>query len=268
MGPLKPARRTARTAVVSNRGAFGSDGGAKNPANRPPQPPDFVGAQCGCFPEGMDARLKERFVAIDISQPGQRVLIEQQRLDRPLRAQDPPEAREIRRENVTPDRGQRFSHREFASIKQPEAAEAPRVAKTQLSALALQVDDQVRVPSRRFVARPDAQRTGHPQMCEETQSPRQFDLDPLPNAANRPNQASRQQPFRRTRVPVNDVAPGDADAPKPRTPQIVPQGANQGFDFGQLGQFYRSRTRIGRQQGSGPSLELATTGLFGDFARN
>ena len=60
------------------------DGGLQHLADRGVQPdrggaPDGVGAA-----ERMDARLEERFVDVDIAEPGEERLVEKQRLDLPL----------------------------------------------------------------------------------------------------------------------------------------------------------------------------------------
>ncbi len=158
---LKAARLTIGCAVVHQGGSAGFDGGTQYALNAAQQFGRLFARQVTCAAARVNACAVERFVAIDVAQPGDHTLIEKKGFDLAVSFQDASEASQVDLERFLTEWGESFALIAFGAIQQPDSAKTSRVTKAQLVGCIAKRDTQMGVSSQRSAGRVDRDASCH-----------------------------------------------------------------------------------------------------------
>jgi hypothetical protein len=189
MARLEFAGSAFHRRVIADRRAAMANRLAKNATHRAVEQRNRLRRKFARSREGMNARRKERFVAINVAEPAQAVLIHQERLDLPSASQDFPKAGQRNLQRVGSQRRQ-WKSACFPLI--PNAAESPRIAKANLPLTAVQLQEEMGVHKLRRIDGENLNAPGHSQMTDELPAGTQLDCDALALAMNRCNRLAAQ----------------------------------------------------------------------------
>lgn len=127
----------------------------------------------------MYARGVQRFVAVDITDPYNDSLIEQYGLDLPAPAKQSSKDRRCRVERLYAQRSEPTSDVRLATGQTPHAAEATRIAKSQLALHSADRHTQMRMWLSQHIRIDNGQPTAHTQMNNQLGGRFETDNDPL-----------------------------------------------------------------------------------------
>ncbi len=231
---LKRARSARRVRIVPKRGAAGVDRRTQrlpNPARQAAYP-GVAHVRC---PRGrMDARNKQRFVAVDVAEAGNHPLIEKQGLDLPAPATQTPQRRNADGQGIRPGRRQAGGRTVRPGVK-PDAAEPPRIADAKVGGAPRKTHANVRVASQRRAARFELRPTAHPEVNDQfSRRPERKD-DSLSDAFDAVETAARQSALKRPPAPAHVIRPGNPYRRHHRSDQRTTKLAHDRLNFGQLG---------------------------------
>lgn len=208
-----------------------ANGKAQNAAHLPVQDAGGLGGNSIGLREGVDPRGEESFVAIDVAQPAQAVLVHQKCFDLPRPSQDLSEARQPNRERVGAQCLERLLGG-FLSI--PNAAESPRIAKANLAAPVVQPQKKMRVQEQRCIDGQNLDAPSHSQMTDQRIAVAKIQGDPFPVASDRLDGFAAQFLQIGARWKTNVVGMRDANVVDDCAGDLRAQARRDRFDFREL----------------------------------
>lgn len=225
---LEVAGFSVGVAVVPQRAAAMVEGAAKNCLDCAGQIGDLPGGEVVRANERMNPGGEERFVHVDIPQPGDQGLIEQRGFD---------DAGGFRQPGgeVGCAEGKRLgAHRAviIGRIPQPpDAAEAPRIAEAEDDAVS-EAQLEVRVLGGGLGQRLDAESAGHSEMDVESLGVVEREDDAFAAAMNIANQSADQQLGKIDCGGIEDISPRQLDGLDSPGEKARPERIDDGLHFG------------------------------------
>jgi hypothetical protein len=219
-------------AVIHKRRSVAPDRPPKGPAKRGVQAAPGGDVQGVGATQRVDARGMESFVAVDVPQPGDNPLIQQQGFDLPAPVEHPGEFREGGIERLDahlPDR-LGFVGRPFD--KRPHPSETPWIAKAKFQASVIQANAQVGVRGHGLPGRMERQPSGHAQAKDQPALRGQIDHHPLGPPADADHPAVGQPLGQGLPIAVQDITAKNVHAGNRPAAQPVLQAAGDGFGLG------------------------------------
>jgi hypothetical protein len=190
----------------------------------------------------VDPTAVQRFVAIDVADAAERVLIEQEGFDLSRTLENGLEFRERDIQWIGADGWQTAADpiaRWFA-VEQPQSAEAAGVDKAKFFGPLAKGDVQMRMLGQRLISMHDNEPAGHAQMNGEDQIVLEVNPDLFAMAADFFDAHARKALFNGDRRTVKHIAAMEMDNLDDAAGQMLGQAASDSFNFGQFGHIVRS----------------------------
>lgn len=188
---------------------------------------EFIGTSLWMDPGGV-----QRFVAVDIADPGDDSLVEQQGLDLPPPTEQLPKHRRRRVERLDAQWSKPPADVRLVTGQTPHPAEATRITKPQLATSPPNRNAQVRVRLRQHIPIDDGKPAAHTQVKNQLGGRFEGEDDPFRSSRDVDHAPPRQQRGQRAWVAVNNVGPNMKDRSERSTYKQRPKITDNGLDLG------------------------------------
>lgn len=230
--------------VVAKAGALQINGAVKHPAHRPIKPSRRFGGNSSWLRERMDARAVKRLIGVNISEPGEHLLIHQPTFD----GAAPPAhgAKEFVLADFARVRAERAKQRfQLFAFEHAQVSEAARIAEAQFFAAIVERHQDMSVRFKRRLAGLQSDLAGHAkpdhQELRRCHFGGQFRHNDFAFAANRGNGSAREPLGEFIRRAFNHARVANFNRRDSPAYGAFAQALGDGFNFGEFGHERRSQ---------------------------
>ncbi len=191
----------------------------------------FVGEFIGTR-QRMNGGREQRFVAVDVAEPGNDRLIEQQRLDLTPAREDRAERPRFELERLHAQRTEFAPDVPLIAGETPDPSESPRITETQLSRPVTDANPKMGVWQYLGIHRFYRQATAHTQMKDQLNGRFEINDHPFGPSPHVDDPPPANHPPQRTRIAVDDVPSQHANADHHLAGETPVKLAGDRFSFG------------------------------------
>lgn len=175
-------------------------------SNRPEQAPSLIGIERVSPGDRMKSRSMKRFIAVDVAQPGNRLLIQEEGLDLSLATQDSAKVRGRHFQGFETQFGEWSATVSLPAAQAPNSAETARVDKTQLARGSGNRNAKMGMGFDRLTSRANREPAAHAQMEDELGRRLKLQDDSLAAPMDALDPPTGKRSRKRPRITVYDIA--------------------------------------------------------------
>ena len=203
---LEPTGLSIRPSVVLQRGAVVLDGFSQGGSDRPEQAPGLFGIERVGPGDRMKPCSMQHFIAVDVAQPGDRMLIQEEGLELSLATQDSAKVRGRHLQGFETQLGKGSATVALPAAQAPYSAETARVDKAQLARGSGNRDAKMGMGFDRLPSRANREPTAHAQMEDELGLRLKLQDDSLAAPMDALDPPTGKRSRKRPRITVYDIA--------------------------------------------------------------